>query len=29
MEKRPGKDINDFLRLPTPWPLPDEDLEDS
>lgn len=29
MEEKPSKDINDFLRLPTPWPLPDEDLEDS
>lgn len=29
MEEQSGKDINDFLRLPTPWPIPDENSEDS
>ena len=28
MEEQPGKDINSFLRLPIPWPLPDRDDED-
>ena len=29
MEERPGKSVRDFIALPDPWPLPDDDTADS